>query len=108
MEFEWDEEKNEANIRKHGFDFADGTQLFDVNGQPFLAAADLREDYAEERWEGIGMISGDVVVAVFVEKRPGLIRFISLRKANRREQRAYEKTIENTMGSHSGDERRRN
>jgi uncharacterized DUF497 family protein len=28
VEFEWDEEKNAANIQKHGFDFADGEELF--------------------------------------------------------------------------------
>lgn len=28
MNFEWDEIKNKQNIRKHGFDLADGQQLF--------------------------------------------------------------------------------
>lgn len=28
MKFEWDEEKNEINIRKHGFDFIDAPEVF--------------------------------------------------------------------------------
>jgi hypothetical protein len=53
MEFEWDEQKNEANIRKHGFDFADGPELFiNSSHQPFLVTADVREEYPEERWQG--------------------------------------------------------
>jgi uncharacterized DUF497 family protein len=30
MIFEWDELKNELNIDKHGFDFADAYQIFDL------------------------------------------------------------------------------
>jgi uncharacterized DUF497 family protein len=57
MEFEWDKEKNAANIQKHGFDFADGVELFD--GQlPFLVAVDEGGNYGEDRWRGIGMIQG--------------------------------------------------
>jgi uncharacterized DUF497 family protein len=69
MEFEWDEDKNEENIRKHGLDFADGEELFRAN-QPVLVAADLEHDDDEERWHGIGMVQGKIVVAVFVERRP--------------------------------------
>ena len=29
MKFEWDENKNEANIRKHGIDFNDIPKIFD-------------------------------------------------------------------------------
>ncbi len=28
MRFEWDAEKNQGNIRKHGFDFADAEEIF--------------------------------------------------------------------------------
>jgi len=30
MEFEWDENKNGENIRKHGIDFADAWQVFEI------------------------------------------------------------------------------
>lgn len=28
MEFEWDEAKNPANVKKHGFDLADAEEMF--------------------------------------------------------------------------------
>jgi uncharacterized DUF497 family protein len=28
VKFEWDETKNRANIRKHGFDFGDAEEMF--------------------------------------------------------------------------------
>jgi uncharacterized DUF497 family protein len=46
MTFEWDETKNRANIRKHGFDFAWAGQMF---RRPLLVRPDSREDYGEER-----------------------------------------------------------
>jgi len=99
MQFEWDEDKNEVNIQKHGLDFADGEELFDGK-YPFLVASDTDEDYGEERWRGIGMIYGRVVVAIFVERPLDVIRFISLRKANREETKAYEEAIKNELGPH--------
>lgn len=35
----WDERKNEVKLRKHGLDFADAHQIFDL---PILAAVDNR------------------------------------------------------------------
>lgn len=32
MDFEWDERKNEVNIGKHGFDFADAYRVFVADG----------------------------------------------------------------------------
>lgn len=55
MNFEWDENKNEANIAKHGLDFADSPQIFKL---PLRISLDEREDYKEERWIGIGMLYG--------------------------------------------------
>lgn len=49
MEFEWDDEKNRDNIRKHGLDFTDGEELF-TGPLPFLVAADQQEHTNEERW----------------------------------------------------------
>ena len=57
MEFEWDATKNEANIIKHGLDFADAVALFEND---VYAAKDTRKDYGEERWRGIGELHGRV------------------------------------------------
>jgi uncharacterized protein len=47
VRFEWDEGKNQINIRKHGIDFRDAVDVFD---HPVLTAIDQREDYGEDRW----------------------------------------------------------
>jgi len=55
MQFEWDEQKNQANIRRRGLDFADAAQVFDG---PMIVNLDTRQDYEEDRWIGIGMTHG--------------------------------------------------
>ncbi len=92
MRFEWDEEKSRVNIRKHGFDFADAREVFSGS---MLTAMDDREDYGEDRWTGIGMLQGRVVVVVFTERWDDAIRIISLRKALAHERKQYEKFIAN-------------
>jgi uncharacterized DUF497 family protein len=90
LKFEWDEPKNRANLRKHGFDLCDAVPMFDG---PMLAQADTREDYGEERWIGIGVTHGRVAVVAFAERNEGCIRIISLRKANRHECKLFEEAI---------------
>jgi uncharacterized DUF497 family protein len=92
--FEWDEKKNRQNIRKHGFDFVDAEEMF---GGILLFSPDMREDYGETRWVGIGTIRGRAAVVVFTERGPEVIRIISLRKATRRESKQYEKAVENQL-----------
>ncbi len=91
MHFEWDETKNSINIRKHKIDFSDVPIAFEGS---MLIDYDDRYDYGEERWIGMGIIHGLVVVVVFTEPRKDTIRIISARKANRSEQeRYYEKAV---------------
>jgi uncharacterized DUF497 family protein len=47
MAFEWDEEKREGNLVKHGVDFLDMTALFDG---PTLDVVDDRYNYGETRF----------------------------------------------------------
>ena len=42
MEFEWNEDKRQSNIRDHGVDFVGVTQLFD--GRPVFRYATPRND----------------------------------------------------------------
>ena len=92
--FEWDENKNRQNIRKHGLDFADAEEMF---GGIFLFWPDVREDYGENRWFGIGTIRGRTAVVVFTERGSGTIRVISLRKATRREHKQYQKAVQDEL-----------
>ncbi len=91
MEFEWDERKNRANIRKHGFDFADAWEAFQG---PMLVRPDTREEYGEDRWLGVGMLRGRVVFLVFTERGPDTVRIISMRKADQDERTQYEEAIQ--------------
>ena len=53
MRFEWNQAKNEGNIRRHGSDFADVEDMFNHS---ILTLSDNRGDYGEERWIAIGRI----------------------------------------------------
>ncbi|SPF48986.1 conserved hypothetical protein [Candidatus Sulfotelmatobacter kueseliae] len=94
MELEWDEAKNRANIRKHGFDFADAEEMF---RGALVVRPDTREDYGEDRWIGIGMIRGQVAFVAFAERREDTIRIVSLRKADHEERREYEEAIQDGL-----------
>lgn len=96
MRFEWDEEKNKANIRNHGFDFADAWEIFLA---PVLVALDDRENYGEDRWIGIGLLRTRVVVVLYTERSEETIRVISLRKALTHERNQYERFLKNQLGT---------
>lgn len=92
MKFEWDERKNQSNIAKHGFDFADAFRIFNL---PIAVELDDQEDYGEARWIGIGLLDGRVIVVVYAEPDEETIRIISLRKALSHERRRYEQYLQN-------------
>ena len=96
MNFEWDEEKNEENIRKHGFDFADAWEIFE---SPMRVALDTREDYGEDRLNGIGLLGNRIVVVVFTERGEDIIRIISLRKALKHERKKFEEALRDRLGA---------
>ncbi|MGI9105716.1 MAG: BrnT family toxin [Pyrinomonadaceae bacterium] len=97
MNFEWDEDKNQENIRKHGFDFADAWEIFEA---PMRTALDSREDYGESRWNGIGLLGNRIVVVVFTECGEDTIRIISLRKALKHERKKFEEALRDGLGTH--------
>jgi len=94
IEFEWDEIKNQINIRKHGLDFKDVSEMFHY---PMLVLADTRQDYAEDRWIGIGSLKDTTVVVIFTEPNEKRIRIISARKATRYEKEKYQEEIANQL-----------
>lgn len=86
MEFEWDEDKAEANYRKHGVDFPDATEVFDDVLR--IEWHDTREDYGEERFCTVGKAQGALLFVAYT-MRGERIRFITARSASRREKRDY-------------------
>lgn len=86
----WDEAKERANIAKHGLAFGEVTEAF--SGR-MLGRRDVRFDYGEDRWVGVGVIRGAVVVAIVHTDRKGVTRLISARRASRRERHEFEAPV---------------
>ena len=87
--FEWDEPKNEGNIRKHEIDFDTACRVFD-DQRCFLFI-----ERGEESWHTIGVVPGAelfvVVVHTYLEEGADeVIRIISARRASAAERRIYE------------------
>lgn len=93
MPFEWDENKNQLNIKKHGVDFEEAKELF-LNDS-LWEIEDKRREYQETRFVGFGYIRNRLMNIVFTKRISGITRVISLRKANQREVKAYEKNFKN-------------
>jgi uncharacterized DUF497 family protein len=81
MHFTWDEAKRVANLRKHGLDFADVTEVF---AGPTCTVEDSRLAYGERRFLSYGLLRGLAVSIVHTETGHE-IRVISFRKATKRE-----------------------
>jgi uncharacterized DUF497 family protein len=89
MKYEWDDKKNAINLQKHGLSFADAHLVFASDCVTFT---DDRYDYAESRLITLGTLAGRVVVLVHTP-RDEATRIISMRKANEREQKIYQKRL---------------
>ena len=81
-QFEWHEEKNRANIRKHGIRFEDAVRILGPGA--LLLRTRTRE---EVRWKALDLLAGRVIAVIFTE-RADRKRIISARPASRSERRA--------------------
>lgn len=86
LSVEWDEDKARSNLRKHGVSFQLAARAFYDPAR--LDRFDNREDYGEDRFLTIGLVS-DVELVVAYTLRNNTIRIISARQADRHEQRNY-------------------
>ena len=85
MVFEWDEEKNLLNQRKHGISFETAAYVFaDEN---YIEMYDFEHSISEDRYIAIGRV-GDVLFVVFTERKE-TIRLISARLATEAGRRLY-------------------
>lgn len=84
MVVEWDEEKAESNLEKHGVRFEDAAKLFDEEND-FLDAFDEDHSIDEERYIAIGPTRAGVLTVVYTERGEETMRLISARRANSRE-----------------------
>ena len=96
FQFEWDEDKAAANLRKHGVSFELASSIF--ADSRLLSVADLEHSEAEERWFSIGRaVNGAILSVVYVwnEIDPAVtkVRVISARQASRNESGLYEENL---------------
>ncbi len=88
MEFEWDEEKREATIVKHGIDFVAAARL--IEGDHIVLEGVAR---GERRMLAIGLYRERLVAVVFT-MRGQRVRIITARRARTNEERAYRKVFQ--------------
>jgi len=94
MKFEWNEEKNRLNIKKHGVSFQEAAYVF---SDPFaLSSHDAEHSNHEDRWILLGKNLNDSLLLVVHTFRSGeMIRLISARKATKNERNHYIKRYNN-------------
>ncbi|MEO0015315.1 MAG: hypothetical protein RLZZ535_3704 [Cyanobacteriota bacterium] len=83
MKLEWDENKRQSNLKKHGFDFIDAKNVLQNDHllkQTFYSG--------EERWLAVGLLE-DLEVTIIYTKRQDKTRIISMRRSRHEERRAY-------------------
>jgi len=85
IEFEFDPVKHARNVQERGIGFE---RMADMDSEAAITVEDTRKDYGERRLSVVGPIDGRLYVAV-VTPRGDKLRVISLRRANKREERDY-------------------
>ena len=88
MKFEWDDQKEQINIQKHGIDFSTAALVF--NDIYRIETYDSLHSDIEDRYITIGQINSiTLIVMVVYTERTDVIRIISARLATTREKEAY-------------------
>jgi uncharacterized DUF497 family protein len=87
MELEWNEAKRQVTREQRGLDFAD---LVKFDWDTAMVAPDMRQDYGESRSIAFGFVDLRLICLVYT-MRENTLRIISMRKANSRERKIYDR-----------------
>lgn len=89
MRFEWDDEKEKINIKKHKLSFRTASLVF--NDPNRIYWYDTLHSDDEDRYITIGMTSKkpNIIMVVYTERSGDKIRIISARAAMKNEKEAY-------------------
>lgn len=92
--FDWDEDKNQINLKKHGIDFNEASSVF-FDEKAILFDDPEHSDDQEDRFLLLGMSeSANVcIVCHCYRESDTVIRIISARKATKTEVKIYVKGI---------------
>lgn len=85
LEFEWDDEKYQINIKKHGIRFETAVNVFFDDNAVYYS--DDEHSIDEERFKIVGMV--EKILAVIYTERGEVNRIISARHADKFEQEDY-------------------
>jgi uncharacterized DUF497 family protein len=91
-DFEWDAEKDHANLEKHGISFEEASTIFKG---PVLSGPDDSAD--EYREKSFGLVGGVTLVCVIHTDREGKIRIISARKATANEKKLFNHYLKRSL-----------
>ena len=89
MKFQWDPNKADINLRKHGVSFEEAVTVFK---DPFALIFDDEKHSEEEHREiiiGASMLS-KLLLVCFVERDEDIVRIITARPATYKEKKDYE------------------
>ena len=89
MQFEWNPEKAELNIKNHQINFSEAETVF---GDPLARIFDDDEHSSNEKREIIigHSINNRLLIVSFTERENDTIRIISARETTPKERRKYE------------------
>lgn len=86
--FEWDPDKERANVAKHGIDFDEAASVF---ADPFAQwEPDKGLHSGEDRFVALGWSYAQRLLVVVFTVREERVRIISARRPTRREAKTYE------------------
>lgn len=91
LSFEWDENKNEINKKKHGVSFEEAKTVF----YDTYALCEYDENHSgdEERFRILGASKkGNILIVVHCIRTKNTIRIISSRNATTNERKGYERS----------------
>ncbi|MBM2814739.1 MAG: hypothetical protein HW421_1501 [Ignavibacteria bacterium] len=91
--FEWDIEKSNYNLIKHGISFEEAKSVF-KDDYGYLFSDDIHSNF-EERYILIGYSKNNRLLFVSYTERNDIFRIISARKATKNERLYYEKINKN-------------
>ena len=89
MDITFDPAKNARNIARHGISME---RALEFEWHAAVVTEDTRSDYGERRYQALGRIASRLHMLVYTPR--SRVHVISLRKANRREERRYAEETE--------------
>ena len=89
MRYKWDPAKAKANIESHGVSFVEAVTVLEDD---FALTREDADALDEQRFVTLGMSGiGSLLVVVYTNREPDVVRLISAWKANKPQRSRYEK-----------------